>query len=1319
MEDDYEYLRDKRQRTRGAATATSSSLPQSASRTRTAGTAPTTVVTVAADNVSVSEWRQRERIKTAIVVICVCLNIGIDPPDVAKPTQCARLEAWIDPLTFGNGPVTAVPANAGGAAALANASVNAANGAMSGNNPQRALETVAKNLQLQYELWQPKARFKLALDPAIEDTKKAALSARRNAKDDRVLFHYNGHGVPKPTSSGELWVFNKSYTQYIPLSIYDLQTWLGSPSIYVYDCSASGNLLLSYVKFARQRDASPSSRQQSSSSGTARSASQTSLPPSSQQPQSQSQSQSQQQSSVPSLSQVPGVTFRDSLQFAACQPDQVLPMNPELPADMFTCCLTTPIDMALRWFVLQNRFASKRVSLDMLTRLPGKPNDRRTPLGELNWIFTAITDTIAWTVLPRAMFRKLFRQDLMVAALFRNFLFAQRVMRSYGCAPMSYPEIPDVHQHPLWNSWDLALDLCIAQLPALLGTAGSPTKSDGDLPSDNCAAQPPQQPYEYVPSTFFAEQLTAFEVWLTQGMVAKRAPEQLPIVLQVLLSQAHRLRALILLSKFLDLGPWAVDEALQVGIFPYVLKLLLSPSPDLKPVLVFIWSRIFAVDTSVQNDLTKDNGFAYFIHILSPSANMPPVPNASEHKAMCCFVLSSFCFKHALGQQLCLQGSVIPLCLIYLNDSDPLLRQWTCLCLGLVCSGGFIEASIAALKDRAHEKLCFLLQDAVPEVRAAAAFALGQLLASEAAHPAIFLPTQLKVGADKGDSASGNSNAVKGSSVMGKLQDDILFVIAISLLRLCGDASTMVRKELVISLSHFAVARQQQLVRVMTELSLDERQQQQQSSHQERGTPQAPAKALQDNPIKPHSRLSALTSQQSAEAVYTYVWKSLLILSVDPESVVAARAQVVVDFVTSQCALDARTTTVDPEHIARRDINHVAAAMPLSSELFEWSREYFTEPQMKPMEADEVGSLADQGRKWRQRRNLRVREYAAAHLPQQEANVWSQSSFINIDGRLSCTLFHPYEPYLFAADDARRVHVVDWTNSKVTLTFDSSIIPSASINSLALVNETQNSMLAVGADDGTVHVWQDVYPLGPGLDRPLPSVVTSWRALTDMYTTRGRGAGLVMQWMQAAGCFAIGGDSRVIRMWDMEREAAVLDLHTRSATSITSIVADATNSQILLASFGDGAVRVYDRRKEPRDSMVTMFKEHKSWAVGVSMQAHGSKLITSASVDGSVKLWDLRKPRSVQTVELYNNSSLSTLSLYDQLPIVACGSSANALKLCNISRNETIGHITSYQGFLGQRLGKVTTTAFHPWLPALAAGAQNGVLSVYSASTTP
>lgn len=125
----------------------------------------------------------------------------------------------------------------------------------------------------------------------------------------------------------------------------------------------------------------------------------------------------------------------------------------------------------------------------------------------------------------------------------------------------------------MWQAWDLALDLCLAQLPQIL-----------------------ENEEQFVHSPFFEEQLTAFQVWLTLGSKNRNPPEQLPIVLQVLLSQVHRLRALELLGRFLDLGPWAVNLALSVGIFPYVLKLLQSNAKELRPLLVFIWAKILAVD---------------------------------------------------------------------------------------------------------------------------------------------------------------------------------------------------------------------------------------------------------------------------------------------------------------------------------------------------------------------------------------------------------------------------------------------------------------------------------------------------------------------------------------------------------------------------------------------------------------------------------------------------------------------------------------------------------------------------------------------------
>lgn len=56
-------------------------------------------------------------------------------------------------------------------------------------------------------------------------------------------------------------------------------------------------------------------------------------------------------------------------------------------------------------FTLFRRLFSRSLFMDSLStslidELPGSQNDRKTLLGELNWIFTAVTDTIAWNVLP-------------------------------------------------------------------------------------------------------------------------------------------------------------------------------------------------------------------------------------------------------------------------------------------------------------------------------------------------------------------------------------------------------------------------------------------------------------------------------------------------------------------------------------------------------------------------------------------------------------------------------------------------------------------------------------------------------------------------------------------------------------------------------------------------------------------------------------------------------------------------------------------------------------------------------------------------------
>ncbi|AAS52251.2 ADR331Cp [Eremothecium gossypii ATCC 10895] len=704
------------------------------------------------------DWKiVKERQKTVSAALLLCLNLGVDPPDVIKTHPCARLESWVDPHNF--------------------------------QDSKKAIEQIGKNLQAQYETLSLRTRYKQSLDPCVEDVKRFCNSLRRASKDERILFHYNGHGVPQPTPSGEIWVFNRGYTQYIPVSLYDLQTWLGAPCIYVWDCNSAGNIVSNFQKFVQKRI--------------------------------KDDQDGNHDMTAPSSTQA----YIDCVQLAACRSGELLPMNPELPADLFTCCLTDPIEISVKIFLMQSPLKDTKYSIlfqnddsrygsDNLNRMPnisipGKLSERRTPLGELNWIFTAITDTIAWTSLPRPLFKKLFRHDLMVAALFRSFLLAKRIMPWYNCNPVSDPVLPDnIAEHPMWKSWDLAIDEVLTKLvddmhhnmdngsgklevQALLQQRQGPVRSEtsingmpeslnsrnpmGNLStmslanmnnnkasssnpsiqssSSSALAQGQQQQF----TKFFEQHLTAFELWLKYGANTRHPPEQLPIVLQVLLSQVHRVRTLVLLSRFLDLGPWAVYLSLSIGIFPYVLKLLQSPAQELKPILVFIWARIMSIDyKNTQTELVKEKGYLYFVKMLVPEwGTQRPASNTGspltltapvninvqrassqvnpgnttavltsnttdEQKAMATFVLSSFVNDFPLGQKYCFSQELVQKLCYYVDNSEvPLLRQWCIILIGQLYLNNPLHKSIC-LQEMFLARIIRSLKDPIPEIRCAA-----------------------------------------------------------------------------------------------------------------------------------------------------------------------------------------------------------------------------------------------------------------------------------------------------------------------------------------------------------------------------------------------------------------------------------------------------------------------------------------------------------------------------------------------------------------------------------------------------------------------
>ncbi|EFC42042.1 predicted protein [Naegleria gruberi] len=1206
----------------------------------------------------VIDWRMKQRLKTVHVALVVCLNIGVDPPDVVKVQPCAKLECWVDPQT----------------------------------HPQKALEAIGSNLKLQYERWQPRARYKQCLDPTVEDVKKTCVQLRKSAKKERILFHYNGHGVPKPTTNGEIWVFNKTFTQYIPLSLYDLYCWMDSPSIYVFDCSNAGIILNSFIQIIEQKDAPPRG----------------------------------------------SVMKKENIILAACGVKENLPMNPEYPADLFTSCLTTPIKIALRWFRQRNKLVSG-VTDDLIENIPGRINDRRTPLGELNWIFTAVTDTIAWNVLPRDLFHKLFRQDLLVASLFRNFLLADRIMRSANCTPVSYPKLPETHNHPMWDAWDLALDQCVSQLPNLFNN--------------------PSAEYQYNP--FFSAQLTDFQVWLEFGHRIQKPPTQLPILLQVLLSQSHRLRALTLLGRFLDMGSWAVNLALSVGIFPYVLKLLQSNSVELRRILVFIWTKILALDKPCQIDLVKDHGHSYFINVLVERNN------DTELRAMSCFVLSVIADRFNPGQQACLKyKNLFDLCSSQLTEQDPILRKWACLLIAKLVED-FDEGQELAIKSTTHEKVLRLLNDDVPEVRAASIFTLQKFV--------------------------GNKPEKSEERVQGEIK------ICTALYQTILDGSPMVRKELVYALGTFIQQYGEFIAPELLKSIIKEEThylnnaptpilvsgsnssspntlifQQKKKKKKER----KPVDEVTTQPSTPKDArvLKDMKDRELGQLSYFAldVCRVAIMLCFDPVREVAEEAHKILSFMRYTYSklndedferelflikekafnntqntpkspakpmqkrlidkLSMRRSASDSDFLKAGFVNQQSNYSDedtdsdsldvtsssnsnmifMKSNFYERSCEYFSNPILTENSPKDDSFVSQQVLKRRKRNEHLVKEANTMLKVAGKKKLEEQIGFFGNESEICSQMkFHGFEPYLVVSDENDGLSVWNWVRGAIVNQFRCGDILKSRITDFHIINEeAEQSMLLVASAAGNVAIYKNY--------EKKEEPVSSFRAAHEALSSDS-GLGILTEWQQHNGTLYVTGDIEKVKIWDVDKEYCVQNIPLD--VPVTSIAADPNNGYLFAAGCSDGKVLLFDKRESPNSGpvlthqLISNYEEvSKNWVVSAKIQNVNSNQVITGYSSGDIMFWDTRVTNKCTRQFNAHKGSMTALAIHNYAPVLACGSNNQFIKVFNTS-GETLSMIYYHDGFLGQRIGPISCLAFHPFRMCLAAGSTDSIISLYSGDT--
>ncbi|KAJ1503949.1 hypothetical protein HMI56_001873 [Coelomomyces lativittatus] len=256
---------------------------------------------------------------------------------------------------------------------------------------------------------------------------------------------------------------------------------------------------------------------------------------------------------------------------------------------------------------------------------------------------------------------------------------------------------------------------------------------------------------------------------------------------------------------------------------------------------------------------------------------------------------------------------------------------------------------------------------------------------------------------------------------------------------------------------------------------------------------------------------------------------------------------------------------------------------------------------------------------------------------------------------------------------------------------------SSKVSSFEIVQEDGYSVLCASTKEGAVHLYRDL--------TTTPTLFHSFRGLTELKQS----GPTHLSWMPATSWLVIAGDTRVVRCWDLETERLAHQLHTCCASAVAGLT---RYHHLVVLGCYDGSVRVLDTRVPPFQALVRVFKEHRGYVIQCDMQPDRPESLVSASPQ-EVKYWDLRATKSFRTSQVYTNASLSSLHIHPHAPLVVCGSAASQFKLFNASNGELIVHVTHYQGFLGQRLGKVVETPFHPYSSMFAVGCNNGVVSFY------
>ncbi|KAG8310198.1 hypothetical protein J6590_068405 [Homalodisca vitripennis] len=218
-------------------------------------------------------------------------------------------------------------------------------------------------------------------------------------------------------------------------------------------------------------------------------------------------------------------------------------------------------------------------------------------------------------------------------------------------------------------------------------------------------------------------------------------------------------------------------------------------------------------------------------------------------------------------------------------------------------------------------------------------------------------------------------------------------------------------------------------------------------------------------------------------------------------------------------------------------------------------------------------------------------------------------------------------------------------------------------------------------------------------------------------TAGGGDKGLVMAWHQKSQMLAVGGDSRIIRLWDAERELRVCDLSSGADYAATCLDCDQSAGSLLAAGYADGAVRLYDRRLPPNEAKVYTYREHAQGVTYVNLRDGSSSHATyrRVALPGILLQWEWQLLLIGQTLSSGRGPAPFTKSLTGA-PVKASSQLVRSVRGAGDVRViDTRKHSTAVSCQTSQGM---TSMAAHRLADIFASGSMHQYIGLYSLNGT-